>query len=288
MYQPTHISNTQGCTTVCVNVCVLRSERQREERTTSKGFLVSCEIRILSFCVGRPSLISRVSVSKRRCFHMLVHARRYARLLQMLRVFCFSEGSAASHWKGNKSQSLDSSEDTFRGVRKPTTFILLPYGNIHSCCLEWHSYTESSRAGVVLCRADYFQCYPSNFIFCFGGDETEMLLHRKDKMLRLFLKVMALPDLLCTVKRHGWCVRMMLQWYSNKFSRFATNARATTPHLLFLKSHTHCIAYRTEPLTTGYGLDCWSVQPKSDFSFLCFFFDLRISYQPVFPRLGTA
>lgn len=37
---------------MCKCVCLEESERQREERTTSKGFLVSCEIRILSFCVG--------------------------------------------------------------------------------------------------------------------------------------------------------------------------------------------------------------------------------------------
>lgn len=120
----------------------------------------------------------------------------------MLRVFCFSEGSAASRQRGDKSQPLDSSEDTFRGIRKPTAFILFPYGNIHRCCLEWHLYAENGRAGVVVHRANYFQGYSSNFIFCSGGDEMEMLHHIKDKMFMLFLKVMRLSDIQYSVKSH--------------------------------------------------------------------------------------
>lgn len=47
---------------------------------------------------------------------------------------------------------LDTSEDTLRGLYKPTAFTLFPYGNIHRCCLKWHSLSESmdmSSTGLI-------------------------------------------------------------------------------------------------------------------------------------------
>lgn len=185
---------------MCKCVCLEESERQREERTTSKGFLVSCEIRILSFCVGGGWVSFQGFLYQKEDVFMCLHTHADIRVCSRCWEYFVSVKVVQPHIGEEINYSpLDSSEDTFRGVRKPTVFILFPYGNIHRCCLEWHSYMESSRAGVVVRRADYFQCYPSNFIFCSGADEMEMLHHIKDKMLRLFLKVMALSDMLYTV-----------------------------------------------------------------------------------------
>ena len=119
------------------------------------------------------------------CLHTHTHRHTCTHkcLFQMLRVFSFSEGSAASHRRRDKSQPLDSSEDTFRGLRKPTVFTLFPHGNIQQSCLEWHSYTESIRTGPVH-RANYFQCCLSNFILCSGGEcEMEIPHHIKDRIV---------------------------------------------------------------------------------------------------------
>lgn len=195
MYQPTHISNMQGCTTICVNVCVLRRVRHRgrkEQHLKDFMFLVKyvyCHSALGGWVSFQGFLYQKEDVFI--CLHTHADIRVGSRCWEYfvsVKVVQPHIGEEINH------SPLDSSEDTFRGVRKPTAFILFPYGNIHRCCLEWHSYAESSRAGVVVRRDDYFQCNPSNFIFCSWGDEMEMLHHIKDKMLRLFLKVMALSD----------------------------------------------------------------------------------------------
>ncbi len=87
--------------------------------------------------------------------------RQTSALLQMLRVFCFSEGSAASRWREDKSQPLGSSEDTFRGIRKPTAFIFVPIWQYSQMLFgmtliykewDWRSSTHSQSFSMLLIK----------------------------------------------------------------------------------------------------------------------------------------
>lgn len=123
----------------------------------------------------RPSIISGVSLSKRRRVHNYPCTHTHTDVCVCSRCWEYFVSVKVVQRRGDQSQPLDSSEDTFRGLRKPKAFTLFPDGNIHRCCSAWHSW---SRTGGVVHRAKRLRCYQTHFILFPGRDEMEMLHHK--------------------------------------------------------------------------------------------------------------
>ena len=172
-----YLDDTHGQTTICVDmcVCVLSRMRYRGSKRKTSEWLVSCEI-CCNFVRGAEYHFKVFCIKKKMgadaCTH--THTHTHTQIFPSapdVESIWFQRKVVQPHVgeRGDKSQPLDGSEDTFRGVRKPTAFILFPHGNIHRRYLEWHSCRERRRAASAVRGPNVFSATHQILFYALEG-----------------------------------------------------------------------------------------------------------------------
>lgn len=73
----------------------------------------------------------------------------------MFRVFCFSEGIAASHWRGDKSPSWTAAKTLLEALLSPPHSL-----GSHMAIFTDAVWNDTRAQTVVVHKAHYFQCFP--------------------------------------------------------------------------------------------------------------------------------